>query len=140
MLGPVRRAIAASLLALAVALGCGPDVSTPRGAADHFLDMFYVAIDLPGTLPLTTGLARRKVAEEIRLTLGEGQVIDEATRRPRIYYQFLEEHPVDEHTTRFLYRAKIRTDDGEAFERRWLVTMRREEGGWLVADYEQLPS
>jgi hypothetical protein len=126
------------MLLASAALACGADPATPRGAAERFLDTFYVAIDLPGTLPLTTGAARRKVAEEIRLTLGEGQVIDESTRPPRISYRLLEERPLDARATRFLYRATVRVEDAETFERRWLVTMRHEDGAWRVADYEQL--
>ena len=72
---------------------CRPDPSTPRGAAEHFLDAHYVRIDLHAALPYTKDLARHKVEQEIGLT--QGQTIDETTRKPSVHYTFLEEHPVN---------------------------------------------
>jgi hypothetical protein len=129
------RAAALVLVALASA-GCHPDPSTPRGAAEAFLDAHYVRIDLPAARELAAGLARHKVEGEIELV--RGQAIDETTRKPTIHYRLLEEHPQGEDAFTYLYRANISIEDAEGLERRWLVTVRREDGAWRVTNYQEL--
>jgi hypothetical protein len=115
---------------------CRPDPRTARGTAESFLDAHYVHIDLPAALAFTSGLARHKVEDEIGLT--RGQVIDESTRKPTVHYRLLEEHPEDEQTVRYLYRGSIVVEDADRFERRWLLTVRREPEGWRVTNYQEL--
>ena len=119
-----------------LAAGCAPDPATPRGTAERFLDAHYVHIDLPGALEYTTGLARSKVEDELRLV--QGQAIDETTRKPSVHYRLLEEHLEGEHAVNYLYRGTIAVEDAERFERRWLVTVRFADGGWRVTNYQEL--
>jgi hypothetical protein len=134
-----RHVIAGSVAPLLLALlaaGCAPDPATPRGTAERFLDAHYVRIDLPGALEFTTGVARHKVEDELRLV--QGQPIDETTRKPSVHYRLLEEHPDGEHAVNYLYRGTISVEDADRFERRWLVTVRFAEGGWRVTNYQEL--
>lgn len=136
----VRRAIAATLLCTVVAAtsgGCRADPSTPRGTAERFLDAHYVEIDLPSALPYTSGLARKKVEEEMALT--RGHAIDETTRKPIVHYSFLEERPDGGGGSKFLYRGTIHVDGEEGFERKWLVTVRAEADGYRVTNYQEFP-
>jgi len=119
-----------------LAAGCAPDPATPRGTAERFLDAHYVRIDLQGALEFTTGLARRKVEDELRLV--QGQAIDETTRKPSVHYRLLEEHPDGEHAVNYLYRGTIAVEDADRFDRRWLVTVRFAEGSWRVTNYQEL--
>ena len=73
--------------------------------------------------------------DEIRLVAG--QAIDETTRKPSVHYRLLEERPDGEQAVSFLYRGNIAVEDAESFERRWLVTVRRDEGGWRVTNYQE---
>lgn len=132
---PLRRLLWLGVLA-AGAAACRADPATPRGAAERFLDAHYVRIDLPAALAGTTGLARRKVESEIELV--RGVAIDEATRPPTVHYALLEERPDGPEAVRFVYRGRILPDGADAFERRWLVTVRREADGWRVSNYEEL--
>ncbi|HWP64968.1 MAG TPA: hypothetical protein VNO26_03530 [Candidatus Limnocylindria bacterium] len=116
---------------------CRPDPASPRGAAERFLDAHYVAIDLAAALPLTTGLARAKVERERALVGGEA--IDETTRKPRVWYRLLEERPIDDDGVQLLYRGTLEPEGLERFERRWLVTVRRDAPGWIVSNFEELP-
>jgi hypothetical protein len=127
---------AAALVLVVLASGCHPDPSTPRGTAEAFLDAHYVRIDLPAARELAAGVARHKVEGEIELV--RGQVIDETTRKPTIHYRLLEEHPQGEDAFTYLYRADISVEDAEGFERRWLVTVRRQDGAWRVTNYQEL--
>jgi hypothetical protein len=124
------------LLAALLVVGCHPDPSTARGTAESFLDAHYVRIDLAGALAFTSGLARRKVEAEIGLT--QGQAIDESTRTPSVHYRLLEEHPDGESAVNYLYRGSIVVEDADRFERRWMVTVRREADGWRVTNYQEL--
>ena len=129
----------ARVLPLVVGLllaGCRPDPSTSRGTAERFLDAHFVAIDLHGALPYTSGLARRKVEEEIALT--RGQEIDDGTRKPSVHYRLLEERPQNEQAVNYVYLGSIVVPDADRFERRWLVTVRREDAGWRVTNYQEL--
>ena len=95
-----------------------------------------MAIDLDGALPYTSGLARRKVEEEIALT--RGQEIDDGTRKPSVHYRLLEERPQNEQAVNYVYLGSIVVPDADRFERRWLVTVRREDAGWRVTNYQEL--
>jgi hypothetical protein len=123
-------------LVAATSAGCRADASTARGTAERFLDAHYVEIDLPQALPYTSGLARKKVEEELELT--KGQAIDETTMKPIVRYTFLEEHPDESGGSRFLYRGKIVVDGSDGFERKWLVTVRHEAAGYRVTNYQEI--
>lgn len=124
-------------LAVLVLAACRPDAASPRGAAERFLDAHYVTIDLDATVPLTSGLARAKVERERRLV--DGILADEATRKPQVWYRLLEERPSGDDAVQFLYRGTVSPEGIERFDRRWLVTVRREPAGWVVSNYEELP-
>jgi len=128
------RVLIVPLLLLASA--CRPDASTARGTAERFLDAHYVRIDLPASLEFTSGLARHKVESEIDLV--QGVTIDETTRKPSVHYSMLEERPDGTDAVSFVYRGHIRVEDAESFERRWLLTVRRDGDAWRVTNYQEL--
>lgn len=122
-------------LALVLAAACRNDPASPRGVAERFLDAHYVDIDLGAAAGLVVGLAGRKLADERRLV--EGQVIDESTRRPSVYYRLIEETADGDERSRFVYRATFALDGAGSFERRILLLLRREDGAWKVANFEE---
>jgi hypothetical protein len=133
----MRHGIIAGLCVLALpGAGCRPDPRTPRGTAESFLDAHYVRIDLAGALAFTTGVAHRKVEDEIGLT--RGQAIDASTRKPSVHYKLLTQHPEGTEAVRYLYEGSIVVADAGRFTRRWLVTVRHEDAGWRVTNYEEL--
>jgi hypothetical protein len=127
---------ALAVLLLAASLGCRPDPSTSRGTAEAFLDAHYVRIDLTAARELASGLARHKVEGELELV--QGQTIDETTRKPTVHYKLLEEHPDGELAVNYVYRGSISVEDADRFERRWVVTVRREDGQWRVTNFQEL--
>lgn len=125
-----------SLIVLLLSLSaCGPDVPNARSVAEKFLDAHYVMIDLPLAKTYATGLALKRVEEEIRLT--EGQQIDASTRKPRVYYRLLEEKPRGEKSLSFLYEATFSVDGAGQFVKKVLLTLRQEAEGWRVANYSE---
>jgi hypothetical protein len=122
---------------LLVVAACRPDPASPRGAAERFLDAHYVAIDLAAALPLTTGLAQTKIHHEAAL-IGD-EKIDAATRKPQVWYRLLDERPLEDGGVQLAYLGTVSPEGMERFERRWLVTVREQPGGWIVSNYEELP-
>ena len=114
---------------------CGSADDTARGIAEQFVDAHYVQIDLQASRPLTKGLAREKVDEEIRLTAG--QAIDASTRVPRINYELSEERIGGADVVSYAFDATIRADGSDPIERTFQVTVRRDEDGWKVTNYQE---
>jgi hypothetical protein len=131
-----RRALGGGCLAVALALGaCRSDEGTARGVAERFLDAHYVHVDLPASRPYTSGLARHKIDEEIRLTAG--QAVDAGTRVPRVHYRLLDERSRDADTVSFAYEASIHVEEAESFQRTIQLTVRRGAEGWKVSNYQE---
>ena len=129
-------ALTFALVAAVASVGCRADPSTARGTAERFLDAHYVEIDLPAALPYTSGVARHKVEQEMELV--KGVPIDDTTHKPIVRYSLAEERPDADGGTKFLYHGRILVDGGEGFDRRWLVTVRREGEGYRVTNYQEL--
>jgi hypothetical protein len=137
---PMRTCDSCHTLALALLLllmlnACQSDPSSARGVAERFIDAHYVEINLPAAKAYCTGLALSRVEEEIRLT--EGQQIDESTRKPQVHYRLREEKPRGEKSTSFLYETTISVDGADQFTKKILLTLRRGEEGWQVANYSE---
>jgi len=128
------RALAVLLL-LAAASACH-QADPARAAAERFLDLHYVEIDLPGARDQASGLARAKVEEEIRLT--DGQEPPESWSRPSVHYRFIEQQPGDQAERRgFVYEATITLEGGTQFQRRVLLTVREQDGVWRVSNFQE---
>lgn len=115
------------------ALGCAP-ADARRGVAEDFIDRLFVVIDQRSARELATGLAVKKLDEEIRLR-GDVQ-IDETTRQPQVTYSFLESRG-DEHqpTSSLVYELYVSPDGAEEFTRRLILTLRHAENVWRVGNY-----
>lgn len=120
------------LAVLLVTAGCQRDLNTSQGVVEEFLDQHYVNIDLAKSKDYTVGLARKKVEDEIGLT--SSVQIDEATRKPRIYYNFIEKR--EQHgSLAYLYELTIQPEDADEFTRRVLIRVRQEDGRWRISNY-----
>lgn len=113
---------------------CRRDLRTAQGVVEEFLDQHYVHIDLQKAKEYSVGLALEKINEEIRLT--SGQVIDASTRKPRVHYRLLEKKG-GERRASFLYEGTIRAEDAPDFNRRWLITARKEGDRWRVSNFTE---
>lgn len=113
---------------------CNRDLQTAKGVVEEFVDQHYVYIDLKASKQYCVGLALHKINEEIRLTAG--QVIDAATRKPKIYYRLLERKE-EEQRASFLYEGTIRAQEAPEFTRRWLIIARKEGGQWRVSNFTE---
>jgi hypothetical protein len=67
------------------------------------------------------------------------QAIDDATRKPKVWYRLVEERPLADDGVQLLYLGTLSPEGTERFDRRWLVTVRRDTNAWTVANFEELP-
>jgi hypothetical protein len=132
---PLLRALGMGTLVASALAACGPDPSTARGTAERFLDAHYVTIELASALPYTSGLARQKVEREMELV--KGVPIDDTTVKPIVRYRLIKEDRDPAGANHFLYRGTIVVDGDDGFDRQWLVTVRHEEEGFRVTNYQE---
>jgi hypothetical protein len=130
----LSTALRAFLVAILLMGGCSRDLGTAQGIAEEFVDQHYVHIDLPKAKLYAVSLALDKVNEEIRLTTG--QAIDVSTQKPRVNYRLLEKKERDNRAS-FLYEGTIQSDDGTSFNRKWLITARKEGAHWRVSNFSE---
>jgi hypothetical protein len=133
----VRPAFSAALLALLFSglWACHSDPRSARGVAERFLDAHYVRIDLQAAKALCTGLALRRVEDEIRLTAGTQ--IDDSTRPPQVYYQLLEEKARGGGRASLLYETTFAVDGAGQFTKKILLTLRQGDEGWRVTNFKE---
>ncbi|HEX2571646.1 MAG TPA: hypothetical protein VH877_18950 [Polyangia bacterium] len=120
-------ALGVALLALAA---CN---DTPERVADHFVDFYFVEIDQARARPLTTGLASRKLDDELRLVESIRQTYEPDQAKPSIFYvrQDLTERG---ERARATYELTIRRG-GDESHRQVLVSLERVEGRWKVGNF-----
>ncbi len=106
----------------------------PLRVAQGFIDAHYVTIDLPAAKAFTAGVATQKIEEEQKLV--EGQKIDEGTLQPRVHYTLLERRPESDERISFLFQGEARVEE-LVFTRKWLVTVKLEDGAWKVSNYHE---
>ena len=126
------RAAVVTLALMAAALSACQSSDVRQAAAERFIDELYIKIDQPAARRLATGLAASKIDEEIRLK--DGQAIDDGTRQPRIHYAFVQSQGTDEAAS-LVYDLHVAPDGADAFTRRLVLTLRREDGVWKIANY-----
>ncbi len=129
-------AVAAKALLLALVLvtvGCQP-FNSPRAVVDRFIEAHYIAINLKSSERWCTGLALDKLHKEEALT--RGQVIDEETRKPTIHYKLQQERD-GPNRVMYLFLATIDVPDGGSFDKKWMITARKEGETWKVSNYSE---
>jgi hypothetical protein len=127
---------AAKLILFFVAIffaGCKP-ANTPRAVVERFIEAHYIAINLKSSERWCTGLALEKLHQEEALT--KGQPIDEETRKPTIHYR-LEQQRNGPDRVMYLFLATIDVPDGGSFDKKWMITARKEGQTWKVSNYSE---
>lgn len=119
------------LVAVSLIAGCQP-ANTPRAVVDRFIEAHYIAINLKSSERWCTGLALDKLHKEEALT--SGQTIDEETRKPLIHYKLKDQRGGNDRVM-YLFLATIDVPDGGSFEKKWMITARKEAGTWKVSNY-----
>ncbi len=118
-------------LAMVCAIGCKP-ANTSRGVVERFIEAHYIAMNLKSSERWCTGLALDKLHKEEALTLG--QAIDDETRKPTIHYKLKDQRDGQDRVI-YLFLATIDVPDGGSFEKKWMISARKEGAIWKVSNY-----
>jgi hypothetical protein len=129
----VRAAKPLLLVAILLVAGCQP-ANSPRAVVDHFIEAYYIAINLKSSERWCTGLALAKLHQEEVLT--KGQTIDDETRKPTVHYKLQDERDGSDRVM-YLFLATIDVPDGGSFNKKWMITARKEGQIWKVSNYSE---
>jgi hypothetical protein len=130
----VKAAKVAWLLVLTTTfftIACQP-ANTPRAVVDRFIEAHYLAMNLKSSERWCTGLALEKLHQEEALTAG--QAIEEDTRKPLIHYRLQDQHDGKDRVM-YLFLATIDVPDGGSFDKKWMITARKEGAIWKVSNF-----
>ncbi len=126
-----RRSTLLLGLLLLLLPGCAP--RSAERVADRFVDLYFVEIDQKRVLPLTTGLARTKLEEELSLVEGIRRNYQPEQAKPSIFYARASSLVAGDHA-RFAYDLTIRQGRDET-KRHALISVERIDGKWTVANF-----
>jgi hypothetical protein len=129
----VKSAKLLLLVAIVLVAGCKP-ANTPRAVVDRFIEAHYIAINLKSSERWCTGLALEKLRQEETLTAG--QAIDDETRKPTVHYK-LEQQRDGQDRVMYLFLATIDVPDGGSFDKKWMITARKEGPIWKVSNFNE---
>ena len=116
-------------------VACAQPTSSPQATAQAFVDRFFVESNQRAALPLTEGVARAKLEEELRLLDGQAANSDE---RPRVYYRQVSEQRQDDGMA-FYFRLTVVVIGDQPIEPELIVRVRQRGDQWRVSNYEVLP-
>jgi hypothetical protein len=117
-------------------LACSQPERSPHATAKAFVDRFFVESNQRAALPLTEGVARAKLEEELRL-LGD-QPASTSAERPRVYYRQISEQTQDDGMA-FYFRLTVVVIGEQPIEPELIVRVRPNGDQWRVSNYEVLP-
>lgn len=130
-----HRLLACAAFLPVVFLACRADEKSSLGVAERFVDQHYVEINLEAAKPYCTGLAMQKLQDEQRLT--QGQAIDDSTRKPSVHYRLVQKNEEDGDHATYVFEGSIDVADAGRFTRKWMITARRDAGGWKISNFEE---
>jgi hypothetical protein len=112
--------------------GCTP--KSPEAVADKFVDFYFVEIDQKRALPLTSGLARSKIEEELSLVADIRRTYEpEQASKPSVFYQRRTLLMQGDHA-RVSYDITVRQGRDQT-TRNALVSLERTGGKWTVGNF-----
>ncbi len=120
-------------IAALLSAGCKP-ANSARAVVDRFIEAHYLAINLRSSERWCTGLALEKLHQEEALTAG--QAIDDETRKPTIHYRLQEERDGHDRVM-YLFLATIDVPDAGSFDKKWMITARKEGEIWKVSNFSE---
>lgn len=128
--GFFQKAILGTLIGFFV-ISCSKG-SGPEAAANRFMDLYYVAVDLPGARRVAEGLAAKKIDDQLALT--RGLPTGEARRGREISYQLMEKKGEDNHQF-FLFDVLIKAKGEAPFTRKALIAVAKTGSDWRVTNF-----
>jgi hypothetical protein len=126
----MARAIVALGLLCVGLHGCAP---APQRTADRFVDYYFVEIDQARARTLASGLAARKLDDELALVRDIRKTYSPEDARPTIYWE-RRGLTVDGDHARASYEVRVQRGRDET-RRAVMLTLERVGGAWTVSNY-----
>jgi hypothetical protein len=120
-----------ALALLLLLVGCAP--KSAEAVADKFVDLYFVEIDQQRALPLTTGLARTKLEEELGLVEKIRHNYEPEQAKPSIYY-VRKSARVEGERAQLTYDLTIKQGRDET-PRSALISVEHVDGAWKVGNF-----
>jgi hypothetical protein len=133
------RTVAAAALAVALIAGCGDKAPAdePGDVADRFVDLYFVEIDQQRLLPITSGVARQRIEDELReVAAVRATGYTAGAAKPRVFYERTMLQTDDTAgRARAVYDIRIKHGDDET-RRHALISLSNRDGkNWTVASF-----
>jgi hypothetical protein len=121
---------------LASLLSCG-DTKTPAGAADRFVDKYYVESDQQAALALSEGMARMRLENELRLVGTSRRGLLPGSHAAKVYYD--RKRLEGRGATRTAdYALHIKPQGGSPIEQEAHLELRvQPDGTWRVSRFNE---
>ncbi|HWP49318.1 MAG TPA: hypothetical protein VNM22_19330 [Candidatus Limnocylindrales bacterium] len=115
---------------------CTNKGETPEEIARMFLDKYYIEIDQEGALPISAGLAEKKLKEELKLVEGiRGMGVSPQQAKPNIYYKFQDVKESGPATKVFRYKIIIKGGPQEV-QKDAIMIVSKVNNVWKVTNYD----
>jgi hypothetical protein len=125
-----------ALLVTLSLLACASPRS-PEGAADRFVDKYYVESDQQAALPLAEGRAKRRLEEELKLVAGSRRGVAPGSLAARVYY---ERRRIDDHglIRSAEYVLHIKPQGGPQIDREAHLELKAQpDGSWRISNFNE---
>ena len=126
------------ILASVLLAGCNR-LDTPERLADRFTDLYFVETDQARARALTSGLAEKKIDDELRLVGEVRRTMTSDMQKPTVEW---DRRNIETHGERARATYDLRIRQGGDDSRRVLqVGMQRMSGKWTISNFsvEELP-
>lgn len=117
--------------------GCGHK-NTAQGVAGEFLFRYFIELNQRGALELSTGLAVKKLKQEIELTQNVRMTpdLDLAKSKPFLDYKLVRTQAINDETATLFYDVSIENPGGEDAEREIVLSAAKVLGVWKISNFE----
>lgn len=118
-------------------LSCGHQNSA-EDVTEEFLFRYFIELNQRGAKELSTGLAAKKLQEEIELTQNVRMQsdMDLSKHKPFLDYKLVNRNDNDGSVT-FYYDVTIESSGGgQSYQRQVVLTAVEEEGKWMINNFD----
>ncbi len=119
----------------AIACGGGEPANEPGAVADRFVDLYFIEIDQARVLPLTAGVARARIEDEIeqvKSVRATGYTANAA--KPKVFYDRVMFETAGDRA-RAIYDIRIKHPGGVTHRHVLVSLSKREAGQWKVSSF-----
>lgn len=125
------------LIFLALSTACSK-TGSPQEVSEAFLFRYFIELNQRGALELSTGLATKKLQEEIELTQNIRMLpnLDLAKHKPFLDYEFRKMQESRDGTFALYYDITIENPGGADQKREVILTAIEVDGEWKVNNFD----